>query len=172
MKCTECERDAIARGLCTKHYQSWKRANPTEVRDVGYGVDAVERILDRSLEIDGCWVYQWATDAKGYARVRTGEGKRFAHRITWEHFIGPWPDGLTFDHLCRNTSCVNPWHGDAVPLQVNSARNNNSLKTHCPKGHPLSGDNLRYASNGHGRVCRECRAESSRAYRARKAVSA
>ena len=167
MNCAECDRPTIARNLCTMHYQRWRKDNRDAMRDNGRGVAAIDRLLSRCIEVDGCWVYQWPTDSSGYVRIRSGAGKAFGHRIAWEHFIGPWPEGLTFDHLCRNTSCVNPWHGEAVPLEVNASRNNNSIKTHCPQGHPLSGDNLRFASNGYGRVCRICRAESSAAYRNR-----
>jgi len=138
----------------------------------------VDRLLERCIDDNGCWLYQGATDHAGYVRTRVRGSKRFGHRITWEHFVGPWPDGLTFDHLCRRKNCLNPWHGDPVPSLVNSRRSpdniavRNAAKTHCPQGHPLSGDNLRFASQGSGRVCRTCRAESSRTYRLRKKESA
>jgi hypothetical protein len=46
----------------------------------------------------------------------------------------------------------------------------NSEKTHCPQGHPYSGENLRIGSNG-GRTCRICGAASfRRAYLRRKAA--
>jgi hypothetical protein len=32
----------------------------------------------------------------------------------------------------------------------------NRAKTHCPKGHPYSGDNLEVNNRGH-RLCRACR---------------
>jgi HNH endonuclease len=168
MRCEQCERDAIARGMCAKHYQRWKRTHRSEVKDVGYGVDPVDRIMSRVALVDDCWIYQWTTEAKGYARVRVNGVKKSAHRVMWEHFISPIPDGLTFDHLCKTPSCVNPYHGELVPLEVNSARNSNAAKTHCPKGHELAGDNLRYATRGTGRVCRACRSASDKAYRERK----
>lgn len=137
----------------------------------------IDRLLARSVEDDDCWTYTGPTNASGYSRLRVGDGRKaFGHRVSYEFFIGPIPDGLTFDHLCRNTSCVNPWHGDLVPLEINSLRQiagtgfENRNKTHCPIGHPLSGENLRFASGNaegapNGRVCRTCRAESCRRYR-------
>lgn len=138
---------------------------------------AIDRILARCEEHDGCWVYQGPTDRKGYVRLReNGGGKVFGHRATYEFFIGAIPDGMTFDHLCENTSCVNPWHGDLVPSLVNIRRASRGMaatnrnKTACPKGHPLTGDNL--VPSAPGRICRECRKETNRRYRARRAGKA
>ncbi len=133
----------------------------------------VDRLLDLCIEDDDCWLYQGKTDRKGYVRSRMQGRKTYGHRVIWEYFIAPWPTGLTYDHLCRRKNCLNPWHGDPVPSAVNSRRAPNNLgvlnaaKTHCPQGHPYDGDNLRFATRGEGRVCRICRAESSRAYRLR-----
>ena len=33
---------------------------------------------------------------------------------------------------------------------------NNKLKTHCPRGHPYSGDNLKFRKDNGSRVCRAC----------------
>lgn len=131
----------------------------------------IDRLLGRSVEIDGCWVYQGPTDAKGYARVRHEGRKVFGHRYVWTFFFGEWPEGMTFDHLCKNTSCLNPWHGDIVPVAVNSARNSNAAKTHCPQGHEYDGANLK-TGNYKGRYCRTCSQEANRAYRARKKAAA
>jgi len=40
----------------------------------------------------------------------------------------------------------------------------NAAKTHCPNGHPYSGDNLRIAqcSTGERRVCRQCVRDKAR----------
>jgi len=78
------------------------------------------------------------------------------------------PTGLTIDHLCRNTSCGNPDHLEAVPGGVNTLRGysppaRNARKAHCPHGHPLSDGNLyRYPNPKDWRECRQCRAEAER----------
>jgi len=42
------------------------------------------------------------------------------------------------------------------------------MKTHCPRGHAMTPDNLvRYKKNTHRRECRECKAERSKSQRAR-----
>ena len=141
---------------------------------------AIDRLLGRCVETpNGCWQYTGPTDRKGYVRLRRGDrqpGKVFGHRLTWEFFRGPIPDGLSFDHLCENTSCVNPWHGDLVPILVNIRRATrgtavaNRAKTHCPQGHAYTPDNL--VASGRGRVCRACRNETNKRYRLRKKAAA
>lgn len=134
----------------------------------------IDRLLSKCVEVDGCWHYTGRTERKGYARIR-GEGgrKMYGHRIAYEFFVGEIPEGLSYDHLCENTSCPNPWHGELVPIGVNIRRASrgmgavNRQKTHCPKGHPLEGDNL--VRSAPGRICRTCRNEANRRYRARVA---
>lgn len=92
----------------------------------------------------GCWEWTGTRDQRGYglhAETQAGVKKRWrAHRVAYTLLVGPIPDGLTLDHLCRNTSCVNPDHLEAV-----SAAENNSRR--YPRSVPLSNDELaaRYA---------------------------
>jgi hypothetical protein len=75
--------------------------------------------------------------------------------------VGPIPEGMEIDHLCRNRGCVNPEHLEPVTRQENIRRSQsisvaNAAKTHCPYGHLLSGANLYLRPNRGGRACREC----------------
>jgi hypothetical protein len=128
----------------------------------------IERLLAR-LRVEpetGCWHSGYAPVNKGYIQIVYVEnGKRarvMGHRLTYEHFVGPIPEGLTLDHLCRNTSCVNPYHLEPVTNRENGLRGNsraamNARKTHCINGHPLSGDNLVVReSEPRRRRCRIC----------------
>lgn len=63
----------------------------------------VDYIVDPATK---CWVWQGARD-RGYGVTK--DGKR-AHRFYYERYRGPIPKGMTIDHLCRNTLCVNPAH--------------------------------------------------------------
>lgn len=74
-------------------------------------------LLDRFVEKvelapDGCWNWLGAK-VHGYGKIGAGgrgNGTIVAHRVAYEWLVGPIPDGLQLDHLCRNRSCVNPSH--------------------------------------------------------------
>jgi hypothetical protein len=122
--------------------------------------------VDRSGE---CWLWLGAKAINGYGRFGARPSWA-AHRWAYTFTRGPIPDGLTLDHLCRNLLCVRPDHLEAVTDRVNILRGTgpaaaNATKTHCKRGHPLSGPNLyirqstgRYKHNGQTeRVCRACK---------------
>lgn len=58
----------------------------------------------------GCWVWTSTKTKSGYGRFRYGPRKAIAHRVAWEIFNGPIPDGMQVCHRCDNPSCVNPDH--------------------------------------------------------------
>jgi hypothetical protein len=96
----------------------------------------------------------------GYGIIETGRGtQRRAHVIVHERLIGPKPEGMVIDHLCRNRACVNPLHMEIVTHRENTLRGEgitavNARKTVCKRGHPLSGENVRMTSKG--RHCIAC----------------
>lgn len=127
-------------------------------------------------EQTGCWNWTGCR-SQGYGQIREGgRGSRMlaAHRVSHEIFIGPIPDGLQVDHLCRNTLCVNPEHLEAVTGRENTMRGatitaRNAAKTHCAHGHPFSGANLMTLPSGERR-CRTCSRDASRRWRERSAA--
>lgn len=108
----------------------------------------------------GCWDWVGGKDKRGYGRVWCVDTQRLclAHRYLWETHRSAIPVGMTLDHLCRNHGCVNPDHLEVVTNQRNVQRGMRGiLKTHCPKGHLLSGDNLIQSRLREGyRACRPC----------------
>ncbi len=108
------------------------------------------------IESTGCW--EWTGDIHlGYGRLMIKRKHYQAHRLSYEIFKGKIPDGLELGHLCRNRSCCNPEHLEAVTRSINLRRghNYNRDKTHCKQGHPYSGKNLLIRKDG-TRRCRIC----------------
>ncbi|MEU7240240.1 HNH endonuclease signature motif containing protein [Streptomyces sparsogenes] len=95
-----------------------------------------------------------------------------AHRFAYETLVGPIPEHLQLDHLCRVRHCVNPDHLEPVSSRENTRRGRsqagiNGRKTHCQKGHPFDSANT-YVWKG-SRACRTCRSEYARLRRERRA---
>ena len=84
--------------------------------------DVFGRFVDKILIGDGCWEWQGARSGNGYGTLGVDGRTRLAHRLSYQHFIGPIPDGLDLDHLCRVRWCVNPRHLEPVTRSVNATR--------------------------------------------------
>lgn len=114
----------------------------------------------------GCWEWQGAQFNGGYGRIKYDGQDQVAHRVAYLVLVGPIPEGMTLDHLCRNRICVNPEHLEPVDMRTNVLRGEtitaaNAHKEVCLRGHPLSGDNLFVRRDGRRR-CRECERERQR----------
>ena len=111
---------------------------------------------------DGCWLWEGDIALNGYGRFSFDGGRQYAHRFAYVAMVGPIPVGLQLDHVkalgCEHRNCVNPAHLEPVTLAENirRGRNLNREKTHCPDGHPYSGDNVRNYGGRAGRQCVTC----------------
>ncbi len=159
-----CPRPARARGWCRLHYNRWlTHGDPMMVRKGGVKpTDPAPRFWAKVTKTETCWIWNGAKASKyGHGKF----GKMKAHRWAYEDAIGPIPEGLTIDHLCRVPACVNPAHLEPVTLAEN-LRRQGAAKTHCPQGHPLSGPNL-YRDPSGFRHCRICRKAADRRRKAK-----
>lgn len=124
-----------------------------------------------------CWEWTASLDTSGYGIFRDG-GLVKAHRWAWMNLVGPIPDGLVIDHLCRNIVCVNPDHLRVVTRDTNTLAGygysgRNRRATHCPQGHPYSPDNIYIKPSQPGsRRCLTCtRTQNREAIRRRRRQS-
>ena len=94
----------------------------------------------------------------GYGRL---DG-RVAHRVIYEALIGPVPEGLQLDHLCRNRACVNVNHLEPVTQRENIRRGSRPNQTHCKRGHEYTPENTYRRGSSGARQCRACQRRSDR----------
>lgn len=114
-----------------------------------------ERFWPKVEKTDSCWNWIGAIDNRTGFGVIKQEGKSsciLAHRVSYELNIGEIPNGMRVLHSCGNRKCVNPAHFylELRPSEVNKT------KTHCPLGHPYSGENLYLRPNSNKRGCKAC----------------
>ncbi len=154
-----------------------------EVSDLGRvrGLDRIIRTAagvraEHTRTLKGRMLSQ-VLNGHGYPIVVLSKGaeakQKLVHRLVATAFIGPCPEGM---ECCHN-------NGDRTDSRVENlrwdTRSNNALdavahgthtqtrKTHCPKGHPYTPENIGPSSWPGGRSCKTCRN-----HKARTAVSA
>lgn len=134
----------------------------------------------------GCVFWLGTEDSHGYGQMWNGVKLVKAHRVAWERANGRIPKGtghhgFVVMHRCDMRLCVNPDHlmlgtqadnlsdmrrkgrGRCIPAERCAA------KTHCPRGHEYSAENVRVYQTRDGRRlrnCRECAREATRQWRA------
>lgn len=115
-------------------------------------------------DANGCDIWH-GSNAEGYGRVRIDGRDYLVTRVRFEREIGPIPEGMDLDHfVCDNGAggCCNPFHCRPVTNRENVLRGNgvtsaHAAKTHCLRGHLLSGANLdKYRLARGARKCRIC----------------
>lgn len=131
----------------------------------------------RVEKTETCWLWRGTSIRNGYGQLSWHAPMRLAHRYAYELLVGPIPEGLTLDHLCRVRHCVNPAHLEPVTNRVNLLRGETfvareAAQTHCPQGHPYDLFNTYTQPSRRIRYCRECRRASVRKWRAARKQAA
>lgn len=75
------------------------------------------------------WLWTGYCDPKGYGQFTFNNKKVWAHRWSYAVWKRPLPPNLTVEHVCRNPSCVNPWHLELRTNSENSAEGNRNRGT-------------------------------------------
>lgn len=122
-------------------------------------LEAKKKIAD-----SGCWEWTGSTVPRGYGQIYFAGIKGRVHRVAYAAYVGPIPKGMGVCHKCDNPKCFNPEHLFVGTQTDNNrdkalkgrARNGENEKTHCPQGHPYSGDNLYVVPGSKHRLCRTC----------------
>lgn len=170
--CADCGRDRPirARGLCGSCYNRAAKRR----RDTGEDMPDRSRLtareyLEQSKGTTGqCWPWQGSVDARGYGHASLPTGRDYAHRYAYRELVGELDEGMTVDHLCRVRSCVNPDHLEQVTRAENLRRAvpyRRPQKRRLGKCEHEDTDDV-YVDPSGKRVCRECRRERTRQWRA------
>lgn len=195
-RCTRCGRSykRIRKGLCIPCYERDLRLAKMGGNHGTPQVNLKEWILERvHVNEAGCWIWPKPINpGNGYGQFGINGLSGFAHRLAYEVFIGPIPDGLEVDHVCHSNDatcqggracphrpCCNPDHLEATTPAENNRRSKsvaavNAAKTHCSRGHEFNAENTItvWRSTPPGmrqrRKCRSCEAIWKKAARKRK----
>jgi hypothetical protein len=120
-----------------------------------------------TIDAHGCWIWSGAVQSRGYASVGIAGRSHLGHRVAYELLVGPIPDALTLDHLCRVKTRLNPAHLEPVDVATNVRRARESVAD-CVHGHPFTQGNTYVTTRG-TRECRTCRNDRSHSRRLKAA---
>jgi hypothetical protein len=164
-----------ARGLCSKHYNRWRRYGDPLATKIIVGDDLAryESKVDRRGD-DQCWPWTGGLNHDGYGAFSyiDGDGRCIrlgAHRWILGYLRGkPLGPDEEACHTCDNPPCQNyvkhlyvGTHARNMADMSERERTANAKVTHCPQGHEYTPENTLIRRNGR-RKCRECGREAAR----------
>lgn len=171
-----CQQPHYGLGLCRTHWRRQYERGATGLIQLSAEQRFWQNVDRRGP--DDCWPWRTAR-ANGYGPFWIDGQVVLAHRFAYELLVGLISDDLTIDHrchsddltcpggsTCRHRRCVNPAHLEPVTGEENNRRGRHPVKTHCPRGHPYSGENVVLNSRGVAecRICRRFLGAQRRAY--------
>lgn len=183
--CSDCGRPSpqLSRGRCNTCYKRWWKTQ-TRAGVLVLRPSVEERFTARrSPQANGCIHWTGFVGKRGYGALSVSGTPTPAHRVAYELFIGPIPEGMVLDHVCHNRDlscrggasclhrrCVNVDHLEPVDFLENFRRSpltptGKPPRPFCGKGHALDDENTYVNREGH-RKCKECHREDRRKARA------
>jgi hypothetical protein len=173
-----CDRPSESRSLCHAHYMRWyttghvRADEPLKRYLRGLEAQFAEYVAhdgptpSARPDLGPCWLWTGRINKMGYGVMSLENQPIYAHRWAYERSIGPIPDSLELDHLCRKPTCVNPTHLEPVTHRINTLRGESpparfARRDSCSKGHGFTAENT-FTRADNSRGCRTCDRERSR----------
>ena len=104
-----------------KRYLRDYRTNGATIRYTVEPRNHLARFFNHT-RIDGDCLIWTADTSRGYGKFSVDDRTRRAHRWLYETLLGPVPEGVTLDHLCRRRDCVRLAHLEVVTHAENCRR--------------------------------------------------
>lgn len=96
------------------HWQRWRKNGVLGGPDptVSASDDPDERLKFHGWTVTdtGCWDWNGPREVAGYGTAKIGGKTYKTHRLAYETWVAPIPDGKYILHSCDNPPCINPDH--------------------------------------------------------------
>lgn len=132
------------------------------------------RVEVAAVPMTECWTWLGAkskSKSDVYGTVSFCGETRRAHRVAYEIVFGEIAHEMVVDHVCRNTSCVNPDHLCVVTSRENTLRGDLPSKLRGMCGVCGGNEFRKVKTKGRRNTqlrCRECDRETKRRARSRR----
>lgn len=121
----------LRRGFCKPHYRRFMRFGDPLVNNTARGLSPEDRLRHHGWterlvvsELGVCWIWGGGRRSRkpgvDYGGIRVDGVETTAHRLAYEVWVGPIPDGHLIRHKCDNPPCMNPAHLSTGTVRDNS----------------------------------------------------
>lgn len=116
-----CVERGTSLGMCRRHYGRWRRyGDPLRVGNT-QGMDLLGKLEFYGWVVteEGCWEWSGNKFTNGYGQLYVAGRKALTHKLSYELWVGPIPEGHIVRHKCDNRPCLNPDHLETGTQQDN-----------------------------------------------------